>query len=137
MPGGAIDHAMNNGVLAGVALDRDYPELPDGLLVPVTELNQPETSSSCATCWSRRGAKNRWSFADGEWWKATTEAGEGRWRSTRVGTRPAPPRAARFEESSSGRRGIDQRDGAASERRAPRDPRSGALPRRRFPASPS
>jgi len=41
-PGGVIDHAMKNGVLAGVALDRDYPELPDGLLISVTELNQPQ-----------------------------------------------------------------------------------------------
>ena len=41
-PGGAIAHGMNNKVIAGVALDRDYPELPDGLLIAVTELNQPD-----------------------------------------------------------------------------------------------
>jgi glycine dehydrogenase subunit 1 len=40
-PGDAIDRAAQRGVIAGVALDRDYPELPDGLLVTVTELNRP------------------------------------------------------------------------------------------------
>jgi glycine dehydrogenase subunit 1 len=37
----AIDRAAQRGVIAGVALDLDYPELPDGLLVTVTELNRP------------------------------------------------------------------------------------------------
>jgi glycine dehydrogenase subunit 1 len=41
-PGGAIAHGMNDGVIAGVALDLDYPELSDGLLIAVTELNQPD-----------------------------------------------------------------------------------------------
>jgi glycine dehydrogenase subunit 1 len=34
-----IEAAERRGVLAGVALARDYPELPDGLLISVTELN--------------------------------------------------------------------------------------------------
>jgi glycine dehydrogenase subunit 1 len=40
-PRDSIDRAAERGVIAGVALDRDYPELPDGLLVTVTELNRP------------------------------------------------------------------------------------------------
>jgi glycine cleavage system P protein (glycine dehydrogenase) subunit 1 len=40
-PVAAIEVAARNRVLAGVALSRDYPELPDGLLVSVTELNSP------------------------------------------------------------------------------------------------
>jgi glycine dehydrogenase subunit 1 len=39
-PGDAIERAARHGVIAGVALDRDYSELPDGLLVTVTELNR-------------------------------------------------------------------------------------------------
>lgn len=41
-PGRALEHGAKNRVLAGVALDHDYPELPDGLLISVTELNRPE-----------------------------------------------------------------------------------------------
>jgi glycine dehydrogenase subunit 1 len=37
----AIARAAKSKVLLGVALDRDYAELPDGLLISVTELNQP------------------------------------------------------------------------------------------------
>jgi len=37
--GAALDAAEEHGVLAGVALGNDYPELPDGLLVSVTEMN--------------------------------------------------------------------------------------------------
>lgn len=41
-PGAALERAMQSGVLAGVTLERDYPELADGLLIAVTELNQPD-----------------------------------------------------------------------------------------------
>jgi hypothetical protein len=34
-----IEAAERRGVLAGVALARDYPELPDVLLISVTEMN--------------------------------------------------------------------------------------------------
>jgi glycine dehydrogenase subunit 1 len=36
-----VERALRDRLIVGVALDRDYPELPDGLLVTVTELNQP------------------------------------------------------------------------------------------------
>lgn len=38
-PPSVIEAAERRGVLAGVALARDYPELPDGLLISVTEMN--------------------------------------------------------------------------------------------------
>ena len=38
----ALDAAQRRGVLAGVALGIDYPELDNGLLICVTETNQPE-----------------------------------------------------------------------------------------------
>ena len=42
-PQTAIEAAARRGVLAGVALARDYPELPDGILISVTEMNsRPE-----------------------------------------------------------------------------------------------
>ena len=41
-PQGAISSAIKRGVIPGIALKRDYPELPDGLLITVTELNRRE-----------------------------------------------------------------------------------------------
>jgi len=38
----ALEAAQRRGVLAGIALSTDYPELADGLLICVTETNQPE-----------------------------------------------------------------------------------------------
>ncbi len=38
----ALDAAQRRGMLAGVALGIDYPELDNGLLICVTETNQPE-----------------------------------------------------------------------------------------------
>ncbi len=38
----ALEAAQRRGVLAGVALGIDYPELDNGLLICVTETNQPE-----------------------------------------------------------------------------------------------
>ncbi|MGH7841655.1 MAG: glycine dehydrogenase, partial [Candidatus Binataceae bacterium] len=40
-PLAAIERACGQGVIPGLALGHDYPELSDGLLVAVTELNQP------------------------------------------------------------------------------------------------
>jgi glycine cleavage system P protein (glycine dehydrogenase) subunit 1 len=40
--GAALETAERAGVLAGVALARDYPELKDGLLVSVTEMNSSD-----------------------------------------------------------------------------------------------
>jgi len=45
----ALDSAESEGVLAGVPLGRDYPELADGLLVSVTEMNDAkQISRLCA-----------------------------------------------------------------------------------------
>jgi glycine dehydrogenase subunit 1 len=40
-PQAVIDRTVRRGVIAGLALDHEYPELGDSLLVSVTELNQP------------------------------------------------------------------------------------------------
>jgi glycine dehydrogenase subunit 1 len=40
-PAGVLSIAAEHGVLAGVALGRDYPELRDGILIAVTEVNSP------------------------------------------------------------------------------------------------
>ena len=58
-PGDAITRAASQGVIAGVALDRDYPELPDGLLVSVTELNRPaDFDRLCDALTARREEKS-------------------------------------------------------------------------------
>ena len=49
-PVDAISLAAKSKVLLGVALDRDYPELPDGLLISVTELNQPADFITLRDC---------------------------------------------------------------------------------------
>lgn len=42
-PGQAVERALGRGVLAGIPLGRTYPELADGMLVAVSELNEPES----------------------------------------------------------------------------------------------
>ncbi len=41
-PAAALEHAEQKKILAGLALGNDYPELPDALLVAVTEMNHSE-----------------------------------------------------------------------------------------------
>jgi glycine dehydrogenase subunit 1 len=41
-PSGALGHAEKRGVIAGMELARDYPEVADGVLISVTELNSPK-----------------------------------------------------------------------------------------------
>ncbi len=42
-PHRALERAIARGVLAGLTLERDYPELADGLLIAVTEVNEPQS----------------------------------------------------------------------------------------------
>ena len=66
-PGDVIAHALKDGVIAGVALDRDYPELPDGLLIAVTELNQAADFTRLRdTLVAAQGARSPGSPTDGE-----------------------------------------------------------------------
>jgi glycine dehydrogenase subunit 1 len=49
-PSGALGHAEKRGIIAGMGLAHDYPEVADGLLISVTELNSPkEIESLCDT----------------------------------------------------------------------------------------
>ena len=45
-PAKTLAHAEQRGVIAGLMMARDYPELADGLLISVTELNSPQEIDS-------------------------------------------------------------------------------------------
>ena len=54
-----LKSAEERGILAGLPLRPEYPELTDGVLVAVTEMNQRRVRSRCALLTSSGGAEKR------------------------------------------------------------------------------
>ncbi|HVA78211.1 MAG TPA: aminomethyl-transferring glycine dehydrogenase subunit GcvPA [Candidatus Binataceae bacterium] len=58
-PAVALQAAERKRILAGVALAPDYPELPDGLLIAVTEMNQPAEFAALADSIAQAAGEQR------------------------------------------------------------------------------
>jgi len=58
-PAVALQAAERKRILAGVALVPDYPELPDGLLIAVTEMNQPAEFAALADSIAQAAGEQR------------------------------------------------------------------------------
>jgi len=58
-PAVVLQAAERKRILAGVALAPDYPELPDGLLIAVTEMNQPAEFAALADSIAQAAGEQR------------------------------------------------------------------------------